>query len=325
MQSKKSNSGRVRLVTSTIAMLCNRWVRLPYSPHMKVYLHPNTNSKGIVRVADALTKYMPSSCELVDYASEADLEIIHVIGRRDTLQRRIDKINREHRHYAMIQYVLRSSKNPDCHDWIDMWNGAKLVWSYYDLKELCNADEIDDTRFGFYYAPLGVDSTVFKDLKIVNKPFIVGACSKHALAEGARECAFASKITYKKMFFLGHELRRGNDIVCKSKLTDGQVAIYWNQCRFVSGLRRIEGFEFPVIEGALCGAIPIVYDRPEMRKWFNEFAIFIPEGTRDQVIDYLTNIFLVDGVMSITQSMKDLIKDRFNWETIIKGFWERIL
>ena len=303
---------------------------------MKVYLQPDVYSRGVVRVADALMQYAPSSIQLVQDPFDADLEIIHVYGRHDRVERRINLLERKGKPFAMIQYVLRSAIRPSTHDWIEMWQKAKLVWSYYDLPTLCREDgltteyhsgDAEMPAFNFYYAPLGVDSEVFRTTTHPFTPerrFIIGACSQHALSEGARECAIAAKKVQKQMFFLGHELRRGADIVCKSRISDREVANYWSQCHFVSGLRRIEGFELPVIEGALCGARPIVYDRPHYRKWFNEFAIFIQEGSRDQVIDSLADIFKGIAV-PVTDAEKSLIRERFNWETIITNFWNKVL
>ena len=300
---------------------------------MKVYLQPDVYSRGVVRVADALMQYAPPSIQLVQDPFDADLEIIHVYGRHDRVERRINLLERKGKPFAMIQYVLRSAIRPSTHDWIEMWQKAKLVWSYYDLPELCREDGMGEQLpngdytmpgFNFYYAPLGVDPEVFKQTHYNEKRFIVGACSQHALSEGARECAIAAKNTQNQMFFLGHELRRGADIVCKSRITDQDVANYWSQCRYVSGLRRIEGFELPVIEGALCGARPIVYDRPHYRKWFNEFAIFIKEEPREKVIANLEKIF-TGFYGEINENDKALIRERFNWETIITNFWNQVL
>lgn len=289
---------------------------------MKIYLQPDTYSRGIVRVCDALMQYAPSSVELVQNPRDADYEIIHAYGRHDAIERRIAMLERKKKPYSIIQYAIRSTIRPKVNDWIRMWEKARVVWSYYDLRKLADEDLVSG-EFNFYHAPLGVDPEIFKETPRERR-FIVGACSQHALAEGARECSFASKRVQKPMFFLGHELRRGPDVVCCSNITDEEVANYWSQCQFVSGLRRIEGFEFPVIEGALCGARPIVFDRPHYRKWFNEFAIFIPEGSRDQVIDSLESIFKGLAV-PITHAEKGIILDRFNWSRIINGFWKEAL
>lgn len=290
---------------------------------MKVYLQPDNDSRGILRVAQALTRYAPPSIDIVSSPQDADCEVIHVYGRHDKVRDRIIDLRAKGRQYVMIQYCMRSTMRPNTFDWMRMWQQSKFVWSYYDLFKLCDEDKTRG-EFNFYYAPLGVDSDVFVESGAKGKGFIIAACSQHALAEGAKECALAAKRVKMPMFFLGHDLRRGDDIVCRTGMSDTELARWYSECKYVSGLRRCEGFELPVLEGALCGARPIVYDRPHYRKWFNEFAIFIPELDRDSVIDSLEKVF--NGYYGqITDNDKMLIRDRFNWETIAKGFWDRVI
>lgn len=298
---------------------------------IKVYLEPDEFSRGIQRVSTALVRYMPDRFELVFNEKQADLVIIHVTGRRDSIINRVERLEKVGKKYAMIQYVLKSSQKPSSLSWINLWNNAELVWSYYDLPEIYYEDcknifgetAIKKDFPSFYYAPLGVNIDVFFDRHYKNRDFIIGASSQHALSESVRECAFATKNIGKKMFFLGHELRRGDDIVCKGNLTDKEVAEYWSRCHFVSGLRRIEGFEFPVIEGLACGAIPIVFDRPEMRYWFGDLAVFIGENDRNKVIKDLTTVFSID-YPTYSSWIKATLHDRFNWEKIIKNFWKKL-
>lgn len=293
---------------------------------MKIYLTPDTTSRGIMRVVDALTKYAPPSIQIVETPQEAELEVIHVWGRHHTVEKRVEALRKAGKPYAMIQYVLRSSMRPHTKDWIKMWEGAKVVWSYYHLPHLADQDLVSGD-FNFYYAPLGVDTNVFNISSPVaggHKRYVVLATSQHALSEGTRECAFATKEVGRKMLFIGHELRRGPDIVCKTNLTDQELAWDYSACQYVSGLRRCEGFEFPVIEGAMCGARPIVFDRPEMRQWFNDFAIFIGESDRETVIKSLVEIFK-NPATEVSEREKNIIRDRFNWSRIINGFWKEII
>lgn len=300
---------------------------------MKVYLEPHTNSRGILRVRDALVRFAPKEVEVVSSENEADLVILHVFGRNTTSLNRAGRLQKEGKHYAVIQYCLRSTMRPNTKDWIKMWMYADVVWSYYDLFALCSKDgmilpEIHDgvsslVAFNFYHAPLGVDVELFNSKQLF-RPYTIVASGQHALSESVRECAFATKRVHGRMFHVGHELRRGKDIVCQSNLTDEELAYVYSTSQFVSGLRRTEGFEFPVIEGALCGARPIVFDRPEMRHWFGQFAIFIPEGSRGEVIDSLEQVFR-QGASPVEEWQKALIREKFNWRYIIDGFWRRIL
>lgn len=289
---------------------------------MKVYLEPHTNSRGILRVRDALVRFAPKEVEVVSDENEADLVILHVFGRNTTSLNRAGRLKKGGKHYAVIQYCLRSTMRPNTFDWMVFWQNAQVVWSYYDLFKLCDEDHTRG-EFSFYHAPLGVDGEMFNSKQLF-RPYTIVASAQHALSESVRECAYATKRVNGRMFHVGHELRRGSDIVCKSNLSDEELAYVYSTSQFVSGLRRTEGFEFPVIEGALCGARPIVFDRPEMRHWFGQFAIFIREGNRNEVIDALEQIFR-QGASPVEEWQKALIREKFYWPYIIEGFWRRIL
>lgn len=294
---------------------------------MKVYLEPHTKSRGILRVRDALVRFAPKEVEVVSNENEADLVILHVFGRNTTSHNRAGRLQKQGKPYAVIQYCLRSTMRPNTFDWMVMWQKARTVWSYYDLFRL--ADE-DKTRgeFNFYHAPLGVDGDVFKDTFVAQipgagRPYTIVASSQHALSESVRECAFAVQRVDGKLIHIGHDLRRPNTSHYQN-VSDEFLADMYSNATFVSGLRRVEGFEFPVIEGALCGARPIVFDRPEMRHWFGQFAVFIPEGTRSEVIDSLESVFR-RGASPVEEWQKALIREKFNWKYIIEAFWGRIL
>lgn len=295
---------------------------------MKVYLKPDVDSRGINRVYDALVKYKPANVEVVDDPTLADFEVIHVWGRHDRVERRIERLLAQGKSYAMIQYSIRSTRNPSTHDWVDMWRKSKVVWSYYDLNELAHEDR-NISNFPFYYAPLGVDTEVFNVFKYQGTPiypqYVVHASSQGYLVESARECVLATKIVGKKMFYSGQELNMGPNIVCKTGLTDKELAEVYSQCQFVSGLRRVEGFELPVIEGFACGARPIVFDKPHYRHWFDGLAEFIPESSREDVINNLVGLF--GHIIRVNPDynptvVNQICEERFNWSKIIKGFYD---
>lgn len=278
---------------------------------MNVYLKPQTESLGIHRVSDALAKYKPSDVEIVNERKRADLVIIHVIGRREHVQREVAQIRKRGQKYVIIQYVLKSSMNPDERDWEDIWKGAEIVWSYYPLNIR-----------NLYYAPLGVESDIFKE-SFIERDFIIATHGKHALSESVKECVLASKAVGHRMFHLGHELRRGNDITCLQDISDITLASLYSRCEFVSGLRRIEGFEQPVLEGLLCGARPIVFDRPEMKRWYNDIAEFITEGTREEVTEQLIQLFK-KGARPVKDWEKQFVRETFNWKSIIRNMFSSI-
>ncbi len=275
---------------------------------MKVFADLIFPNFAMQRIADALKKYAPAGIEFVDNEKEADLSIIYAYGHRRKQWCRASKLLSEGKKYAVIQLALRSTPNPGTVDWIQLWQDAELVWSYYDLLTLLEVDGIKGFPSSkFYHAPLGVDSDKFKDLGLKRIYTIVNLNNRDESVNEVKEAADGN------VFQLGQG-------VSEEELIKG-----YNQSKFISGLRRKEGFEMPVIEGMLCGARPIVFSRPETHQWFEDLAIFISEGSHDQVVRDLSSIFeIYDGVKPDEKAIQ-LVKQRFNWETIIKGFWERII
>lgn len=120
---------------------------------------------------------------------------------------------------------------------------------------------------------------------------------------------------------LGSTLRDAS-VRCHVKISDADLVQVYKQTRYVSGLRRIEGFELPVIEGISCGARPIVFDG-EHYEWYDPWAIKIPEGTRHEVELALRRIFL-SPYEPMDAADVGAVRYAFDWQRIISGFWERV-
>lgn len=291
---------------------------------MRAYVETDRQDWAMRRVVSALAEYAPSGVEIVDKQSKADFVVLHVIGRRDRMLRMMAYISRCQQHYAVIQYALRSTKAPDTSDWLPIWRNAKLVWSYYDLKAWC-AEDRTPFDFNFYHAPLGVDTRTFGIREPASaRNYIIGTSGRSAVTESVREAVHATKRVKGMMFHLGPELRKGDDIVCLQDIDDSELAFLLNQCVFVAGLRRTEGFELMAAEGVLCGARPILFDRTHYYQWHRQWGIFIPEGSRPEVIDSLERIFR-QGTIPITEGERQAAAELFNWETIMEGFWDGCL
>ncbi len=282
---------------------------------IKAYIKPfENNSRSLSRVTAALTKH--KEIEVVESVQQCDIIILHVIGRQDATIRRIKTFRKP---YAIIQYSIRRTKRPSVDSWLPIWAGAKVVWSYLDLKKYCNEDTVQ-TDFNFYHAPLGSDSNVFYQT-VTDRDYIIGCSSNSYLTESAKEIILAAN--KNKVFFLGNELNKQSTI-CRTDLSDSVLAHMWSKCRYVSGLRRTEGFELPALEGLLCGARPIFFDRDHYKNWFEDWGIFIPEGSRPEVIDSLRQVFEGEH-KPVTQEEIFNVKKRFDWQPIVDGFWEQCL
>lgn len=272
---------------------------------LKVFADNIIVNNGISRIEAALKKYASERVEFVDNEKSADLVIIYAYGQRRKVEKRIKWVLERGQKYAIVQIALRSTANPDTRDWIPMWEKAKLVWSYYPLRTWAHDDGFEPI-FNFYYAPLGVDSDLFRNLHISDKSYkaVVGDSRDESVSEVIRAA-------------------KGNVFHLGTGLTDEEVMAGYNISEFVSGLRRKEGFEMPVLEGLLCGARPICYDQPHYRHWFDGLAEFIPESHPEEVTEALRKLFAA-GARPVTDKEQEWTRNRFNWQPIVEGFWSKL-
>jgi hypothetical protein len=278
---------------------------------MKIFIQPSPRGdRGIARVVQALEHFCPPQHQICTYSDDAEFCIYHAIGRNESIRDMIEDIDKP---YALIQYAIRSTQKPHTKDWLDIWNDARVVWSYYNLVALC---EEDGTRphFSFYHSPLG---THFEHEKSEFK-YIIASSGIGYLQESVRECMHAAWAVNAKSYHVGPQVHP--NLECSNGMSDEELMVKYSQCAFVSGLRRNEGFEYPVIEGLMCGARPVCFDRPHYRQWFHDLAEFIPEGDREEVKQSLINLFL-RGPRAVTPKEKEIARERFSWEKIISNFY----
>lgn len=294
---------------------------------MRVFLSPlGLHSRAMVRIANALTQYKPENATVVSTIAEADLVILYAIGA-DTAKT-VSDLQAAGKKYAIVQCCLKSS-GLTIPSWVPIWCGAEIVWSYYDLGWY----NFPTNPFNFYHAPLGIDD-VFKpeieslisqerDIAIISSGFVAYP------SEAIEEVANAALRLGQKVIHIGPKHISGmNSRSEKSwkavQPDDRELAKIYSRSRFVSGLRFTEGFEMPVIEGLSCGCKPIVFDRPEMCHWFEDFACIIPETQGKELEAFL--FALMSSERNVVMSVEDMLKARkiFNWQTIASGFWSRI-
>lgn len=279
---------------------------------------------AVSRVIDNLIKYSFPEHSYTYPLENADLVIFHLNGRVENFTEKIKSIVASGKKYACIQYALRSTLNPNTKDWIDIWNGAECVWSYYDLEALCEEDGVDFSGVNFYHAPLGVDEH-FKTLKYHggNKNYTIVCNARRLVSESLWSIHKAVNKHDGLIFNTGYDLGLIENIVSLGELSEEQLVKVYNDSDYVSGLRRHEGFELPAIEAFFCGARPILFDKPHYKKWFHDIAEFIPETNKTQIINDLSDIFS-KPVRKVTKEEQDAVRDRFSWEIIIKNFYNRI-
>lgn len=279
---------------------------------MLIYLEPGFDSPGIGRIATQMYKYFPEGHEISGDANNGDLHIIHVIGRRDHVQRRAEKILSEGNQYVICQYVLESCRNPNPVDWKQIWDGAKFVFSYYQLP-----------TSNLLHSPLGADSNIFYTEEF-NKSYIIGSNGYDFKNECIGEVQLAVWNSGGRGVHVGKNFNSNPIIDYFTDISDEKFREIYNSSEHWSSLRRKDGFEMPAVEAMLCGIRPIMFDTPNYRQWFDGLVDFIPERGVDEVSGHIKRI-LKNGPRNLSEEEKEIVKNKFNWETIMKGFWERCL
>lgn len=290
---------------------------------MKVCVRPTgLHSRAMVRVEQALIEHAPAGLDFVHFPGEADLQVLHVIGPDALDELRAPR-------YALIQYCRTAMHASDGSNlpvqgnpYEQMWQGAELTWSYYDLKGQCP---------NFYFAPLGVDREFTKpfkettrDIGIMSSGFVSGPN-----AEAIEEVALAGWKTHLGVMHLGPLVIEGMGLPSRGwksvyNISDRLLAQYYRRCKWVSGLRHQEGFELPVLEGLMCGARPIVFDRVDMRQWYDGHAVFVPECDGVHLVQELVRVLNTEP-HAVTDMERKMLMRKFAWEPIVADFWEQVL
>jgi hypothetical protein len=277
---------------------------------MKTYFDNLTDSIAIDRVVTNLERYLPVGITRTANRKEADLVILHVYGRRDHILRDVKYILENGKQYAIVQYAIKSTRNPNPDDWRFIWDNAKAVWSYYDLPTL-----------NLYCAPLAADPDIFYTQE-GKKDYLVGTLGICYQAECFGEVHMAAFQARGRVVHVGPKFGANPNVDIISNIDDDELRGVYNGCNWFACLRRKEGFEVPAIEALLCGARPIMFE--SYRKWFDGLAEFIPEGTPGQVVQSLGRI-LKGPVKPVTSDEIEEVKKRFDWKRTIDGFWDRLL
>jgi hypothetical protein len=280
---------------------------------------PGAMSRAMFRVEKALTRYAPRDVEIVQRAKDADVQILHVIGG-DALSYQSDAART-----AAIQYCVSTAGGGD---WQSFWSRQLCTWSYYDLHTQMPHDAC------FYHAPLGLDDA-FKEpilgsplrpIGVITSGYVTGPG-----AEAILEVAIAAHAAGLRVMHIGPKpvptsLKTKIDMPPGWRnvegVSDDELANLYRSARWVSGLRFVEGFELPVIEGLACGARPIVFERADMRQWYSANAVFVPEA--GNLVEALTGIFS-EQPDDVTAHERAEVIAQFNWKPIIEDFWTVVL
>lgn len=286
---------------------------------IRAYLRPTgLYSRAFLRVANALELYRPDTVSIAACQSECNFQLLHVISYDAVEYAR--SLRARNIKYAVMQYCLGTTDQPDHSWWYELWKGAEIVWSYYDLSE-----DAQEVGFNFYHAPLGVDE-VFIDHerqglvrnRIVTMGFVSGPS-----AEPIEEVWIAAARAGIDAIHIGPERVKGMDRYPDNwhaiTPTDRDLAEIYSTSRWVSGMRHVEGFELPAAEGLVCGCMPIVFDQLTMRHWYRDRVQYVGECSGEELIGKLQAIFERGIDKPVDRSI-----GVFDWKSLCDGFWSRI-
>ena len=280
---------------------------------MKVYYEvlPDTLGRVMHRINKEFKKYAPKEIVFVSSAKEANLQILDSIGVGSIPHIKLNN-------YVLLQHCYITTETPAAEFWIPHWQKAKLVSSYMDLPALIGRKD-----FNFLQIPVGVDSSIFYQ-EHTNKVYQVMSTGYVAETECIAETLKAVKHNGGKMAHVGGDLFP-NDKTCKhfENITDDEMRSLYNQSCYTIGMRRMEGFEVPLIEGTLCGARGITLDYYTYRYWFGDLMEYIQDGPPEYITEQLIKLMSVPYRV-VTQEEINLVKEKFAWKRIAETFWNRV-
>lgn len=321
---------------------------------LKVFTSPvGLHSRAMVRVEKAIRAHAPSHVVFVDRPEDADLQFLHVIGWDGAFKN-------WPRPYVAIQYCLKTAGG-DMEDWVRFWDKSTLTWSYYDLSYIettISGVYWAPDRSNLFHAPLGADE-IFREeamLRLRRGPldFSVHGSSRDLIvttgyvsgpgAEAIAEVWTAAERTGWAGVHIGPVKVEGagralpESWISVEGCSDAALVNYYKCAAFVSGLRYGEGFELPAIEGALCGASPILFEQPSQHMWMGDYRLvrWMPEtfdSARDGKGRYrprnltvaLEELFFEAKhceTSEATSSGLAQILTRFNWANIVPDMWK---
>lgn len=290
---------------------------------MKAYLRPvGLHSRSFLRVADALERYKPSGIEIVTKLRDRNFQLLHVISYDAIEYAR--NLRSQGVNYAVIQYCLGTTERPDHSAWYELWHGAQIVWSYYDLSE-----DAKLAGFNFYHAPLGVDDVFLshRTASVRRNRVITTGYVSGPRAEPIEEVWIAAARAGVEAVHIGPSKVEGMSTYPSNwraiSPTDKELAELYSTSRRVSGMRHVEGFELPAAEGLVCGCLPIVFDQPAMQKWYGNSVEYVEECHGEELVGKLEVIF---GSSRRKETIGPAAQAAvFDWKSICDGFWSRLV
>ncbi len=200
-------------------------------------------------------------------------------------------------------------------EWQKMWQECFVTISYYDLQSYCSE------LVKVYQTPLGADPKVFNAQNRGNRPIKVFSTGHVAYSECLDKVFEACVQTNNKMYHTGENFKWSNNHYhYMNYMSIESLANLFNQTQYITGLRIYEGFEMACIEGAMCGATPIVFDLPSY-SYYKDFARII--NFKKDYIPQLVDIFN-SPYEPLSDEQVQYVQNTFSWKKIIGDLYRAV-
>lgn len=279
-------------------------------------VYPKELGRVIYRINKYLKLLAPSYVNFVKEPSQADLQILDVIGQGSLKFKYNNNI-------IYLQHCYLTAETTSQDYWLPLFKESKLVVTYMNLPKLTGSSD-----FSFLRLPWGVDPSVFFNT-MKPKKYMALTTGYVASTESIQEVYDSVSKINQKLVHVGGNLKLGYYCDHFENISDEKLNELYNNSMFVCGLRKGEGFELPIIEGLMCGARGICFNADHYRFWYEDLVEYIEEGKSfeesysQSIVDQLDNLFS-KAYRPVSLSEISLVKEKFSWKNIFSTFWKRV-
>lgn len=278
---------------------------------------PPTLGRAMYRINKNMRRFAPEWVTFTEDRDKAELQILDIIGRGS-----LEYLYKDN--YIILQHCFLSSDDSSRETWLPVFAKAKLVATYMNLPQL-----IGSNSFNFHRIPWGADSEIFykTDTEKIHTILTTGYV---ASTESINEVYDALKSTLGNMVHIGSDFKLGHNYKHFENISDESLTSLYNKSYYVSGLRKMEGFELPILEGLLCGTRGICYNKEHYSHWFGDLVEYVEEDDYATLGIYSNNTkeqlekIFSSPYRSVTNEEIEFIKNKFSWKTIFDGFWKEV-
>jgi glycosyltransferase involved in cell wall biosynthesis len=274
-------------------------------------------------IAKMVKKYAPANIQWVENYTMADLVIETIFDDHESTPAANNIEIVRHLNEKPFGIVFAGFSRPK--EWIldnkffqGIFKDAKFIYTPWDLTGYYGWKLNNHIRL-----PFGFEKNEFFKIPNKEKRYTIACTGYVACSEGIEEIYEAVKAIDGRMLHLGRNFGWEKPYYeNRENVTVEEVNLIFNSSKYVSALRRGEGFELTATEAGAAGITPICFNNPHYKDWFWDYAKFIKEDAPNIVIKELMEVFKQEPFLPDEKINE--IRARFNWEDIMKKFWEYV-